>query len=66
MYTTFKNMENKIKYIILFEFGYFLIIFSKLELLGNAKADITADIPNIYWVSGNWDVNIGEYSFLHM
>lgn len=47
MYTTSKNIENKIKYTILLEFGYFLIIFPRLELLGNAKADITADIPNI-------------------
>lgn len=55
IYTTLKNMENKKKYTILPEFSYFLIIFPELELLGNAKADITADIPNIYWVSGNQD-----------
>lgn len=40
-------MENKMEYTNLLQFGYFLIIFSKPELLGNTKADITADIPNI-------------------
>lgn len=56
MYTTLKNMEKKKKkYTILLEFCYFLIIFPELELLGNVKADITADTPNIYWVSGNQD-----------